>query len=177
MQSSTVLRATFADPANAIALIEEYYEAVQVVARDSREAMLQYLSDPQSAVWVAYRDSIPAGCILYRPLPQIASAGEVKRLYVRPEFRGHGLNDPAPDWVNSFADWFHDELTGNRIDHLLDYRRQAPFAAKNHPTEEHLLPLYTALGAAGEKTDTARLHASATYSVLRMDVYAFSDAQ
>ena len=93
------------------------------------------------------------------------------------EFRGHGLNDPAPDWVNSFADWFHDELTGNRIDHLLDYRRQAPFAAKNHPTEEHLLPLYTALGAAGEKTDTARLHASATYSVLRMDVYAFSDAQ
>jgi len=93
------------------------------------------------------------------------------------EFRGHGLNDPAPDWVNSFADWFHDELTGNRIDHLLDYRRQAPFAAKNHPTEEHLLPLYTALGAAGEKTDAARLHASATYSVLRMDVYAFSDAQ
>jgi 4,5-DOPA dioxygenase extradiol len=93
------------------------------------------------------------------------------------EFRGHGLNDPAPDWVNSFADWFHDELTGNQTDKLLDYRRQAPFAAKNHPTEEHLLPLYTALGAAGEKAEAERLHASATYSVLRMDVYAFSGAQ
>ena len=103
MQSSTVLRATFADPANAIALIEEYYEAVQVVARDSREAMLQYLSDPQSAVWVAYRDSIPAGCILYRPLPQIASAGEVKRLYVRPEFRGHGLAGLLLEALEQFA--------------------------------------------------------------------------
>jgi len=89
------------------------------------------------------------------------------------EFRGHDVNDPAPDWVNSFADWFHSELTSDRIDNLLDYRRQAPFATKNHPTEEHLLPLYTALGAAGEKAAAERLHASATYSVLRMDVYAF----
>jgi len=43
----------------------------------------------------------------------------------------------------------------------------------NHPTEEHLLPLFTALGAAGENAKIERLHASATYSVLRMDVYAF----
>ena len=26
------------------------------------------------------------------------------------EFRGHGPNDPAPDWVNTFADWFHSAL-------------------------------------------------------------------
>ena len=92
------------------------------------------------------------------------------------EFRGQGLNDPAPDWVNSFADWFHAELTGNQIDDLLNYRHLAPFAAKNHPTEEHLLPLYTALGAAGGRAKAERLHASATYSVLRMDVYAFQAA-
>jgi 4,5-DOPA dioxygenase extradiol len=89
------------------------------------------------------------------------------------EFRGHGPNDPAPDWVNSFADWFDVALTNNQTDDLLDYRRQAPFAAKNHPTEEHLLPLYVALGAAGEDARAKRLHASSTYSVLRMDVYAF----
>jgi 4,5-DOPA dioxygenase extradiol len=89
------------------------------------------------------------------------------------EFRGHGPNDPAPDWVNSFADWFHTALMKNQIDDLIDYRRQAPFATKNHPSEEHLLPLYTALGAAGERASTERLHASSTYSVLRMDVYAF----
>ncbi len=91
------------------------------------------------------------------------------------EFRGRGLNDPAPDWVNSFADWFQAALTEQQIEKLLDYRRQAPFAVKNHPTEEHLLPLYVALGAGGQNARAERLHASATYSVLRMDVYAFQD--
>jgi 4,5-DOPA dioxygenase extradiol len=92
------------------------------------------------------------------------------------EFRGHGPNDPAPAWVNDFADWFHHALTQGRSGDLIDYRRLAPFATKNHPTEEHLLPLYVALGAAGENAHVERLHASATYSVLRMDVYAFGDA-
>lgn len=89
------------------------------------------------------------------------------------EFRGHGPNDPAPAWVNSFADWVHEALIADKTAALLDYRRQAPFATKNHPTEEHLLPLYVALGAAGEGAQAERLHASSTYSVLRMDVYAF----
>ena len=92
------------------------------------------------------------------------------------EFRGHGANDPAPDWVNDFADWMDEALRKNRTDDLLNYRRTAPFAVKNHPTEEHLLPLYVALGAAGDDAIAERLHASATYSVLRMDVYAFRSA-
>lgn len=92
------------------------------------------------------------------------------------EFRGHGPNDPAPDWVNSFADWFDTALTKDQTGELIDYRRLAPFATKNHPTEEHLLPLYAALGAAGENAHAERLHASSTYSVLRMDVYAFHAA-
>ena len=91
------------------------------------------------------------------------------------EFRGHALNDPAPAWVNSFADWFHDALIADKTAALLDYRRQAPYATKNHPTEEHLLPLYVALGAAGEGAQAERLHTSSTYSVLRMDVYAFHE--
>jgi 4,5-DOPA dioxygenase extradiol len=91
------------------------------------------------------------------------------------EFRGHGPDDPAPEWVNHFADWFQGALTAGRTHELLDYRRRAPFAAKNHPSEEHLLPLYVALGAAGENALAERLHASSTYSVLRMDVYAFGE--
>jgi 4,5-DOPA dioxygenase extradiol len=92
------------------------------------------------------------------------------------EFRGHGPNDPAPDWVNSFANWIHTSLASGATSDLLDYRSKAPFATKNHPTEEHLLPLYSALGAAGEQPRIERLHASSTYSVLRMDVYAFEAA-
>jgi 4,5-DOPA dioxygenase extradiol len=93
------------------------------------------------------------------------------------EFRGHGPNDPAPDWVNAFADWFDAALRTDRHDDLVHYREKAPFARRNHPTEEHLLPLYAALGAAGPNMRTERLHASSTYSVLRMDVYAFGAAQ
>ena len=89
------------------------------------------------------------------------------------EFRGHSPNDPAPDWVNSFANWFDAALAKGATNDLLNYRRLAPFATKNHPTEEHLLPLFAALGAAGQNTHVERLHASSTYSVLRMDVYAF----
>ena len=92
------------------------------------------------------------------------------------EFRGHGPNDVAPAWVNEFADWFDRALREHRDGDLVDYRRQAPFATKNHPTEEHLLPLYVALGAAGDEASIERLHASATYGVLRMDVYAFGTA-
>lgn len=92
------------------------------------------------------------------------------------EFRGHGPNDPAPAWVNDFAEWFDGALQEHRSGDLIAYRRLAPFAAKNHPTEEHLLPLYVALGAAGEHASVEHLHASATYGVLRMDVYAFGDS-
>jgi 4,5-DOPA dioxygenase extradiol len=89
------------------------------------------------------------------------------------EFRGHGPNDPAPEWVNAFADWFDRALNEGRVDDLVGYRERAPYARKNHPTEEHLLPLYVALGAAGGDATIERLHASATYAVLRMDVHSF----
>ena len=62
-------------------------------------------------------------------------------------------------------------LRDNRVDDLLNYRRLAPEAAHNHPTEEHLLPLYVALGVAPDKVN--HLHQSTTYGILRMDAFAF----
>ncbi len=78
-----------------------------------------------------------------------------------------------PDWVTAFADWFDAALHDHRTKDLLDYRARAPFAVKNHPTDEHLLPLYVALGAGGEGAPVERLHASNTYGILRMDAYRF----
>ena len=83
-------------------------------------------------------------------------------------------NSPAAPDVDAFADWMHGALTENRVDDLLDYRRKAPYAAAQHPTDEHLLPLYVALGAAGDGARAERLHASTSYGILRMDSYAFS---
>lgn len=79
----------------------------------------------------------------------------------------------APPDVVAFADWMHAALTERRVDDLLDYRRRAPYAALQHPTEEHLLPLFVALGAAGDAARASRLHASATWGTLRMDAYSF----
>ncbi|MGC2780096.1 MAG: class III extradiol ring-cleavage dioxygenase [Bradyrhizobium sp.] len=94
------------------------------------------------------------------------------------EFRKRRLDidDPAPAWVVDFADWVHSAAIEGRIDDLVDYRRLAPHARDNHPTDEHFLPLFTALGAAGEGARVERLHNSANYGVLRMDVYAFHGA-
>ena len=86
-----VERAHASHPDEALGLIEEYYEAINVVARDDRDSLLHYLSDPQSGIWVAYSGNVAIGCILLRPLAQFESAGEVKRLYVRPAYRGRGV--------------------------------------------------------------------------------------
>lgn len=87
----------------------------------------------------------------------------------------HALHAPAPEWVTRFADWMSDALEQGRIDDLLDYRYLAPEARRNHPTEEHLLPLFVALGA-GADGPVAHLHASTTHGILRMDAFAFGDA-
>lgn len=86
----------------------------------------------------------------------------------------HVIAAPEPEWVTAFADWFDAALARGSTSELLAYRRLAPFAAKNHPTEEHLLPLFIALGAGGDGV-ARRLHASVTHGVLRMDVYGFGE--
>jgi 4,5-DOPA dioxygenase extradiol len=87
------------------------------------------------------------------------------------EYR-NAIAAPEPPWVASFADWMTENLEQGRTDELVGYRSSAPNAARNHPTEEHLLPLFVALGA-GAEAPARHLHASATYAILRMDVFAF----
>ncbi len=90
------------------------------------------------------------------------------------EFRGQGVDAPVPSWVSDFSDWMHARLQAQQRDALLDYRRAAPDGERNHPTEEHLLPLFVAMGAAGAAARAERIHASYQYGLLAMDVYAFS---
>jgi 4,5-DOPA dioxygenase extradiol len=100
----------------------------------------------------------------------IGSGSMTHNLY---EFGGRPIDGPAPDWVREFRDWMHSRLEAGERAALLDYRRQAPHAARNHPSEEHLMPLFVALGAGGPGTVARRAHASVEYGVLAMDVYRF----
>jgi len=84
----------------------------------------------------------------------------------------HAIDAPEPQWVSDFAKWMADALAEGRTEDLLRYRSLAPHAARNHPTEEHLLPLFVAMGAGGG--EARRLHASTTHGILRMDAYAFA---
>ncbi len=79
----------------------------------------------------------------------------------------------VPDWVEEFSSWIDERLADGDIDAVLDYRQRAPHAVRNHPTDEHLLPLFVALGAAGERAVGNRIHASREFGVLAMDAYAF----
>jgi len=78
----------------------------------------------------------------------------------------------TPAYVREFADWIDARLAAGDEAALLDYRRRAPDAAQAHPTEEHLLPLYVALGAGGA-TAVQRFHAGVDDYVLAMDAWAF----
>jgi 4,5-DOPA dioxygenase extradiol len=78
-----------------------------------------------------------------------------------------------PAWAHDFSEWVGEALTKGRTQDLIEYRRRAPYAAQAHPSEEHFLPLFMALGAGGEGAKAKRLHTSTTFGSLRMDAYAF----
>lgn len=101
----------------------------------------------------------------------IGSGSLTHNLY---EYRGQPVDAPAPRWVSEFESWMRERLEANDTAALLDYRNRAPSAKQNHPTEEHLLPLFVAMGAAGAGAKAKLLHSSFEHGVLAMDAYAFN---
>ncbi len=92
---------------------------------------------------------------------------------------------PATEpYVDAFRGWMTDALnealaTGD-VSRIADYRTQAPYARRAHPTDEHLLPFYLTLGAAlgpvaseAGQASVARIADEVTYGVLAMDTFVF----
>jgi len=80
---------------------------------------------------------------------------------------------PQPPDVLAFSAWMEDALTRGDVAALDKYRELAPGAVENHPTDEHLLPIFVAFGAGGEGAAARRIHDSADRGVVRMDAYTF----
>lgn len=80
---------------------------------------------------------------------------------------------PPLHWVKQFDEWLAETIDQRNWNDLMRYRELAPYAQENHPTEEHLLPLFVALGAGGVNVRGIQLHHSYTYSALSMAAYAF----
>jgi DNA-binding MarR family transcriptional regulator/GNAT superfamily N-acetyltransferase len=84
-------------------LLQAYYDAINVVVRDTLPAIQKIIDEPSSGVWLAYLEDKPVGCVLLRKMPSIPSAGECKRLYVQPGARGHRIADKLMDALEDFA--------------------------------------------------------------------------
>lgn len=65
------------------------------------------------------------------------------------ELDWHAGPESVEPWAKAFRDWMIEKLAANDEAALHDYRQQAPNAVRNHPSDEHLLPLYFARGAGG----------------------------
>ncbi len=94
---------------------------------------------------------------------------------LRDWMRGAADAEPVP-YAIEFRTWVDERLAENDVDSLSDYRRLAPHAARAHPTEEHFLPLFVALGAAPERFRAERVFDAIEGGVLAMDAYLFRAA-
>ena len=78
----------------------------------------------------------------------------------------------TPTYVQAFADWIHAHMTARDVTGLLAYRQTAE-GQRAHPTDEHLLPLFTALGAAGDGAQPEAFFRGISDHVIAMDGYTF----
>jgi 4,5-DOPA dioxygenase extradiol len=85
----------------------------------------------------------------------------------------HPQGEPVPQWVSEFCDWIAAKIQSGDLEALSAYRSRAPHAAQNHPTDEHLLPLFVALGAANKIDVAQHLNHVMTYGFLAMDAWLF----
>ena len=84
---------------------------------------------------------------------------------------GRSHDAAVSDWVSDFADWVKERLDAGDTDAVLHAVERGPHGRRNHPTPDHILPLFAAMGAGGAQAE--RLHHSYTYGVLAMDAYRF----
>ena len=118
----------------------------------------------------AYRVGQALAALTAQNIAVIASGNITHNLRDFMRISMHGGGTPA--YVPAFADWIHAHITQGDVAALLAYRQQAA-GQSAHPTDEHLLPLFTALGAAGEDAQARPFFRGISDHVIAMDGYAF----
>lgn len=75
----------------------------------------------------------------------------------------------VPEWASTFRNYIVHQLSHNQFDQVLDWEN-IPFVARNHPTLEHLAPLFFAMGTGNR---FSIVHSSFSMGSLGMDIYRF----
>ena len=120
--------------------------------------------DPQSA----YELGKTLGPLRKKGVMIIASGSMTHNLH---DFR-QGVGGDLP-YVSSFANWVKQVVQSERLDQLLAYREFAPGAMRAHPTDEHFLPLFVALGARLDDVNLRTIEGGIDYGILSMDSFAW----
>jgi 4,5-DOPA dioxygenase extradiol len=91
----------------------------------------------------------------------------------------HNLRRLAPEgslpqpWAIAFEEWLEKALAERDLDTLLSFPGTPQEALTAHPTPEHFLPFYVALGAGWESGGIERIHHSFSYGSVGMACYKF----
>jgi 4,5-DOPA dioxygenase extradiol len=84
-----------------------------------------------------------------------------------------GAGKPQP-YAREFQAWVFEKLNQHDVESLVDYRSKSAHGARAHPTDEHFLPLFFALGAAPGEARPERIYDAIDSGVLAMDAYVFN---
>lgn len=85
---------------------------------------------------------------------------------------------PVAPYAEEFVGWIVDAIAHGDEAALCDYRARAPHAERAHPTDEHLLPLYFALGAGGwprAQVQVQSISDAFVYGTLSMAAFAIEN--
>jgi 4,5-DOPA dioxygenase extradiol len=173
-------------------------EAAEVVARALQSAGLPVEREDRGldhGAWIPLRQMFPQGDVPVVPMsvqPQLGpehalAVGRALAPLVEQGFFvigsgniTHNLGDwrmaqmrggGTPDYVTRFADWVAQQLASGDTRSLVNYRQISADGRQAHPSDEHLLPLYTALGAGGEHAQAQPYYRGVSNHVIAMDGY------
>tara|TARA_R110001583_G_scaffold52393_2_gene162795 strand:+ start:3913 stop:4689 length:777 start_codon:yes stop_codon:yes gene_type:complete len=172
-------------------------ELAKQIAKRFQDAGLEPKLDAQQGwdhgLWIPLRLMFPAADIAivqvsinsalgasqnYRYGKLLASLRDENILIIGSGNVSHNLREffnPSPGSekrVQAFTDWVNEQISIGQVASLLNYVDEAPDVPFNHPTQEHFLPLITALGAS-ETVRGERIHQDLERGILAMDAYRF----
>jgi 4,5-DOPA dioxygenase extradiol len=83
-----------------------------------------------------------------------------------------GQRDATVDlWARDFQDWVRKTVEAKDLPSLFGYESSAPHVARAVPTEEHFVPLFPVLGAAGPDARVSPIYEGIEYG--NMSMYSF----
>jgi len=144
----------------AYAMVEEYYEAMSVVARDTREEFARLYFEEGAGIWLAWVKERVIGCIALRAMLQFTESGEVKRLYVQPAYRGRGIAAALHDALQSYARnagyrWMYLDTADNMEAAIRFYEAQGyKRCARYNENPQATIFMRKEVGAHSKKTET-----------------------